>query len=200
MIYLFSGTPGSGKSLHSAKVIYEKLQKGKTVISNFDINKNKIKHCKGEHHYIPNWELTPDKIIDISRNHFDGKKVKEDEILLIIDECQLIFNSRDWQQKGRNEWLSFFSQHRKFGVLIILVAQFDKMIDRQIRGLIEYDYIHRKVANYGFFGAILSMFALGKLFVNVKMWYPLKEKIGSQFFVARPKYYSLYDTFNTFDS
>ena len=40
MIYFYSGTPGSGKSLHVAKDIYTKLfiNKG-NVIANFDINR-----------------------------------------------------------------------------------------------------------------------------------------------------------------
>ena len=79
----------------------------------------------------------------------------EDQILLVIDESQLIFNARDWQKAGREKWLSFFSQHRKYGYHIILVAQFDRMIDRQIRSLIEYEYVHRKVGNYGIKGRAL---------------------------------------------
>ena len=46
----------------------------------------------------------------------------------------------------------------------------------------------------------MSMFALGKLFVAVQMWYPLKEKVGSEFFVARPGLYRLYDTYADFGS
>jgi zona occludens toxin (predicted ATPase) len=74
------------------------------------------------------------------------------------------------------------------------------MIDRQIRSLIEYNYIHRKVSNLGIGGKILSILSLGNLFVSVKVWYPLNEKVGSEFFQCRKKYYSLYDTYNTFGS
>ena len=38
MIDLYTGTPGSGKSLHCAKEIYNRLSRGKGVIANFDIN------------------------------------------------------------------------------------------------------------------------------------------------------------------
>lgn len=58
------------------------------------------------------------------------------------------------------------------------------MIDRQIRSLIEYELVHRKVSNYGLIGKILSMISIGNLFVSVKIWYPMKEKVGSQFFKA----------------
>jgi zona occludens toxin len=38
----------------------------------------------------------------------------------------------------------------------------------------------------------------GKLFVSVKVWYPLKEKIGSEFFHARKRYSQLYTSYDDF--
>ena len=70
----------------------------------------------------------------------------------------------------------FFSQHRKYGYDVTLIAQFDRMIDKQLRGLIEYEYIHRKLSNYGFGGKIMSLIFGGNTFVVVQMWYPLKLK------------------------
>lgn len=198
MIYLYSGTPGSGKSLHSASVIYWTLKRGKPVIANFDINQDFVSKVKGDFVNIDNEDLSPFKLMKYSQEYFGNKPIKEGEITLIIDECQMLFNARDWNAKGRNDWLYFFTHHRKYGYDIILIAQFDRMIDRQIRSLIEYEIIHRKVSNFGTKGKLLSMFALGKLFVSVKVWYPMKEKVGSEFFTAHKKYYKLYDTFNTF--
>ena len=104
---------------------------------------------------------------------------------MVIDECQLMFNARDWNAKGRADWLEFFTLHRHLGYRIILIAQFDRMIDRQVRSLIEYEYIHRKVSNFGIYGKIISLFSLGNLFVSVKIWYPMKEKVGSETMHAR---------------
>lgn len=196
MIYLYSGTPGSGKSLHTAKVVYRTLRLGLPVIANFNFN---YSGKKNNFYYVDNTELTPDYLQDFSRQYWNGRRVLEGRILLVIDECQLLFNAREWNIKGRAEWLGFYTQHRKMGYDIILVAQFDGMIDRQIRALIEYEVIHRKVSNYGLGGKFISMFALGKLFCGVKVWYPMKEKVGQIFFTARKKYYSLYDTYNTFE-
>lgn len=204
MISLYSGTPGSGKSLHAASVIYWALKRGRPVVCNFPISVSKVSKnvVKINFFELSNSDLTPEWLITFSKVYFwsAGKPVREGSITLIIDECQLLFNAREWQQTGRSEWLSFFTQHRKYGYNIILVAQFDRMIDRQIRSLIEYEYVHRKVSNFGVGGFFLNLFAGGKLFVAVKIWYPLKEKIGSEFFRARKKYYSLYDTFDTFGS
>jgi zona occludens toxin (predicted ATPase) len=118
--------------------------------------------------------------------------------VLYIDEAQLLFNSREWQSKERHEWLTFFTQHRHFGYDIILVAQFDRMLDRQIRGLIEYDYVHRKINRAGRFGAFLGFMTGGNLFVMIKNWYPISEKVSSEFFLGNKKLYDLYDSYNCF--
>lgn len=202
MIYLYSGTPGSGKSLHQAEDIYWTIHNGKPVLANFEINIDVIKGNKskfGEFYYIPNDILKPELLIAYSKIYFRDHKFKEGAIRLYLDECQIIFNARDWQAKGRKEWLSFFTQHRKYGYDIYLVAQFDRMIDRQIRSLIEYEVIHRKVKNFGKYGFIMNAAAAGSLFVAVKMWYPMKERISSEFFKGHKKYYELYNTLNTFD-
>jgi len=199
MIDLYSGTPGSGKSLHTAFNIYHRMKQGRPIICNFQIDLMKFKN-KQNFTYCDNSDLTPDYLINYSREYYKNKRPKENEILLVIDECQIMFNAREWNIKGRAEWLYFFTHHRKFGYKIILVAQFDKMIDRQIRSLIEYEYVHRKVSNFGIKGWLLSFWSFGKLFISVKVWYPMKQKVGSEFFLARKKYYQIYDTFNTFDS
>lgn len=199
MIFLYSGTPGSGKSLHQARDIYYWLKYGRPLIANFDIDVSKIKKCKGEFQYWDNEYLSPERLIQYSDDYFRSHRFHEGAIRLYIDECQLMFNAREWQMTGRKEWLSFFTQHRKYGYDIYLIAQFDRMIDRQIRSLIEYEYIHRKVSNFGIFGKIMSAVSLGKLFVCVKVWYPLNEKVGSEFFKAKKQFYSLYDSYKHFE-
>lgn len=198
MISLYSGTPGSGKSLHVAKEIRDRAMMGKPTIGNFEVNLSKYK--KADYTYCPNDQMTPEYLIEYSREYFKTHHFKEGAIWCIIDECQLLFNAREWQQTGRAQWLSFFTQHRKYGYNIILIAQFDRMIDRQIRSLIEYEYIHRKASNYGIGGMIFSLCAGGNLFIAVQMWYPLKARIGSEFFHARKKYWSIYDSYTTFNA
>lgn len=196
MITLYSGTPGSGKSLHLAKDIRDRAILGKPTIGNFRCNLSKFK--KADYTFLPNSQLTPQYLIDYSKRYFENHRFREGAILLCIDECQLLFNAREWQQTGRAQWLSFFTQHRHFGYNIVLIAQFDRMIDRQIRSLIEYEYIHRKASNFGIGGTIFSICSGGKLFVSVHMWYPLKTKIGAEFFHARKKYWSIYDSYEIF--
>lgn len=203
MIVLYSGTPGSGKSLDTAMTIYNWCRRGAPIICNFLVNVDNIKVKRTKDiHYMPNGELDPDKLVAFSRDYFSGRRCKEDSILLVIDEAQLLFNARDWSVKGRDRWNWFFTMHRHFGFFIILCAQFDRMLDRQVRGLIEYEYIHRKVKNMGLKGIFLSclMLSPANLFVKVKVWYPMRERIGCDFFQCRRKYYSIYDTFALLDT
>lgn len=200
MIYLYSGTPGSGKSLHVARVIYYTLMRDKPVICNFEINTAYVKHAE-RFRFVDNTELKPELLMECSREYFAGRKVKEGQITLVIDECQIMFNSRSWNAKGRDAWNKFFQLHRHLGYDIILVAQFDRMIDRQIRSLIEYEQIHRKVSNFGVKGKLFCLLTLSPhLFVSVKVWYPMRQKVDSDFFRASKRYYRLYDTYLLFDS
>lgn len=198
MIYLYSGTPGSGKSLHMARTIYYCLLRSKPVICNFDINRKYVKHSD-LFKYIDNSSLTPDFLMDYSREYFKDKKMKESEITLFIDEAQMLFNARSWDAKDREKWNKFFQIHRHFGYDIMLVAQFDRMIDRQIRSLVEYEFVHRKVSNLGWRGILLCVVMLcPHLFTVVKVWYPMKEQVGKEFCRASKKFFRLYDTYMTF--
>lgn len=201
MISLYSGTPGSGKSLHTADRITWAIRMHHPVICNFDVNPDivgKDRYAK-YFKYVENQDLDPGFLVDYSRQFFDGRPIKEDKILLVIDEAQLLFNARDWGAQGRDRWVSFFTQHRKYGYSVILVAQFDRMLDRQLRSLIEYEFVHRKVSNFGWRGLLLSALLLSpRLFVSVKVWYPMKEKVGSEFFRFRCRNARLYDTYADF--
>ncbi len=201
MIELYSGTPGSGKSLHGAKDIRDQLRKKeRIVIGNFYVDTKAIKKCQGYYIMVENHRLTPDRLIQFSKRlswHLK-RRLREGEILLMIDEAQLFFNSREWQNIGRQGWLSFFTQHRKYGFNIILMAQFDRMLDRQIRCLIEYECIHRKVSNFGTIGFFVGLVTGNNLYVSVRRWYPIKEKLEMNVFVGKKSLFSIYDTFADF--
>ena len=198
MISLYSGTPRSGKSLHAADKIIWRSRLGRPVIANFTCNLAKYK--KAQFTYCPNADLTPEYLIEYAQQYFQGKPIREGEILLVIDEAQLMFNSLDTRRRGRHDWLRFFTLHGKLGYDIILIAQNDRMIDRQVRGLIEYEYIHRKLSNFGIRGLLLRCVTFGAGFVVVQRWYPIKQHIGQEFFRCRKSVYSIYDSYVLFDA
>ena len=157
----------------------------------FPLCYNKKKR-RGQFLYVPNNELTPEFFYQYAKDHHHLGK--ENQTLVVIDECQLLFNPRNWQDKYRINWINFFTQHRKWGYNFILISQFDRLVDRQIRALFEYEVKHRKVNNFK--GAKLLPV---NTFVAVEYWYGVKEKIGSEVFTFKKKYGSMYDTFKNFE-
>lgn len=203
MIYLYTGTPGSGKSLHVAREMQKWMSLySSPVIGNFSFNTEIARQKRyGGYLYIDNDDLTPDFLIWFSEKYRKVRKwekVPEETILLVIDECQLIFNAREWNAKNRKTWISFFTQHRKLGYRVILICQFAEMIDKQIRSLVEYEYIHRKVKNIGIFGTVMNAAALGGLHIAIKRYAPLREKVGQEFFKSNRYLFALYDSYNRF--
>lgn len=180
MIYLYSGTPGSGKSCHQAEDILFNLKHGRFVIANYSINTDLIKKKRGYFYQLENDVLTPKNLIKLADWWFQSHKFKEGAIRLYIDESQILFNAREWQKSDRSEWLKFFSQHRKFGFNIYLIAQNDRMLDRQIRGVIEYECIHRVLSNFGFKGILLSVLFGGRTYAVVTKWYPMAERVSTE--------------------
>ena len=202
MIYLYSGTPGSGKSYHAVVDIVKKLGRRdkNRVIANFPLAGKKI---TDRFEYWDNSDITISRLTAYAREHH--KLGVEGQCLIVIDEAQCIFNSRDWNGKGivhsalkkqpdsRMDWIKFFSQHRKFGFNVILIAQSDKMLDKQIRSLIEYDVKHIKMNN-GFF------FFLPTSFLAVEKWYGQRMKLGSQVIWYHKRIAALYDSYALFDA
>lgn len=200
MIYLYSGTPGSGKSCHQAEDILFNLKHGRFVIANYSINTDLIKKKRGYFYQLENDVLTPKNLIKLADWWFQSHKFKEGAIRLYIDESQILFNAREWQKSDRSEWLKFFSQHRKFGFNIYLIAQNDRMLDRQIRGVIEYECIHRVLSNFGFKGILLSVLFGGRTYAVVTKWYPMAERVSTEMHHIRKKFYRLYDSYKSFSA
>lgn len=200
MINLYSGTPGSGKSLHAIKKIKEYYFNKKWVITNFDVNFFWDGKKYGKYLRLKNECLNVYTLQNISKEYCNEikRRVKEEEILLVIDEAQLIFNTREWSSPDRKEWISFFSQHRKLGYHIILISQHAEMLDKQIRALIEYEHIHRKIANLGNGGKILNVVFGGESFIDVTLYYSMSLKTGQEVFRGNKMLYDMYDTFTLF--
>lgn len=201
MIYLYSGTPGSGKSLHMAKVIYTVLKKTDCiVICNFLINPECFTDDEMKRFiFLDNFEMTPDNLIRIAEDYWVDHKAKsykdaESRIRLFIDESQVLFNARDWQKNYSLGWTNFFSVHRHYGFEVVLCTQMDTNLDKQVRALIETQCIHRKIENIGGGGRFVSLFFGGGLFYCVVRWYPMHEKVDGYFFIYRKKFAKIYDT------
>ena len=201
MIYLYSGTPGSGKSTHAAQTILDAVARKHPphIIVNFEVNADILGDKMRLIRYVPNYELSVEFLKRASRELFGDRRVSEGEILLVIDEAQLIFSPMVWQKTFSDGWQTFFTQHRKFGFDIILITQVDRMLNRSIRGLIEYEYIHRKVKNLGgFWGWFLSL-VIGRFYV-VETWYQVRNlRTGGHGIKYSKRAFQLFDTFKSWE-
>lgn len=207
MIQIYTGTPGSGKSLHLAKEIYTCLRKEKykKVICNFPINEKFFKKEELERFlFLDNDEITPKKLWDIgiewvNINYDLSLKKRENCCVLILDEAQLLFNSREWQKNQKKGWTEFFSLHRHAGYRVILCCQMMSAIDKQVRGLIEFEDSHQKLVHMGAIGAFINFILFGGVFRVVTYWTPKNERVDTTFFKYQNKFGELYDTHKLFE-
>lgn len=134
MINIVVGKPGMGKTYYLVKIAWHFIKKGVDVHSNFYINfdkliaKDKLRHPKRVYGQIIFWEKL-DELIDIRGG------------IILIDECQIYFNSRQW--KNLPPKLQYkFQQHRKHigkngqGLDIWGAVQNVKRIDTVVRELV----------------------------------------------------------------
>ena len=204
MITLFEGVPGSGKSLYASGQILDQLSLGHLVICNFPYEVPKSKRYKrGALVVVDDSELTVDFLMRWYRIWLKFRRAgvpKEHQIFLVVDEAGRLFNPRDWQRPDRRDWLTFFAQHRKLMFDVVLIAQQDTMLDKQIRGCI--DLVER-------FADIRKFFPdrgwyLPPLFKRQARVYLSKNarasQLGTRFFGVRRPWAAAYSTFSLFDS
>jgi len=192
MIEVAQGSPGSGKSAVAVARAILHVKKGGVVAANFSLvdgwadsiaSKNILVIILGLLRFFSLRDSLRYKLASSMYKRFyridslsairaidprsesvdiykDKGKYSEGSGLLILDECQLIFNSRKWDKNF--EWIEFFTQHRKLGWNVILIAHSIDMIDSQIRPLAEYESRFRNLqkVRWPIVGLPLSPFPL----------------------------------------
>lgn len=219
MIYMYTGVPGSSKSLHIAAEISKNLKAGRNVIANLYFNDALVEGNKGHFIQISNQELLEtsfkfDRNSRISEHdkryysyilglynfaeNFHTRDERGDFIegqtLLVIDEAQMIFNPRKWNRNDRLLWVEFLTIHRHLGFDVILASQSEKNIDKQIFRLVQTIVEHRNVKEYRTFGRFLAFICGGNLFMHNYKYAGMNKKdshIRSRFFVGE-QYYKYY--------
>lgn len=219
---LYSGTPGSGKSLNVTRKILLNLWAGRDVISNYPIKFTKREIRKGyadRFFYADEDFINVFNLVKFAKMRGYLKNRRESQCLVVIDEAGVRFNDKTdkeekraleeffssdsdasvsvkvYGKKDRQQWVKFFSQHRKFGFDFILVAQSDRMIDRQIRNMVEKEYIHRKMSNMVWWFRLLPV----KFFVIIEKYYGLSMKTDTEFMIFRRSIANRYDSMKLFD-
>lgn len=197
MIKLFTGTPGSGKSYNAVREALIWLRAGRKVIANFALkftDREKKKGMDQRFTYLTNDEITISRLVMYAIDNGMLEFQHEAQCLVIIDEAGGRFNSREFGKTDRKEWIDFFSQHRKLGFDFILVAQADRMIDKQIRGYIEYEIKHRRANRVSVFRYIPWV----KIFVAVQYWYQQRQRMEAEWIMLKKKTANKYDHMKMF--
>lgn len=154
MIIAFTGTPGSGKTYDAVRKIIENLKMGRVVFTNIDgMNSPEclemIKMVTG----------LSDHGLACKLYFFEQDQVEEfwfhviPGALIVIDEVQNVFNSREWQSKKNVAFNAWASVHRHHGYDVVLITQSVMRIDTAVRALIEWTYVYRKI---NFFGSLVQ--------------------------------------------
>ncbi len=150
MIIGYVGTPGSGKTYEAVLCILENLKKGRVVYTNIDglempICREMIKNVCDLSDLAIEKQL---KILEPGQldnfwNHIEPK------CLVVIDEVQKVFSSREWQSEKNKHFGFWASTHRHNGFDVILITQNPERVDSAVRGLFEWTYLFRKVNFFG---------------------------------------------------
>jgi hypothetical protein len=171
MIEVCQGTPGSGKSAAAVARAIMHLKKGGVVAANFSLTQGwsdeiakrnlyarfsdkyryKLSSCLHSRFYRVNslsaiQKISPRK--EAVGLYTDNGTYSEGSGLLILDEAQLVFNARKWENNF--DWIQFFTQHRKLGWNVVLIAHTIEMLDSQIRPLAEYESRFRNLQKLKF--------------------------------------------------
>jgi zona occludens toxin (predicted ATPase) len=150
MIIGFAGTPGSGKTYEAVKKITDNLQWGRVVYTNIDGISDPVclemikSYCelsdlalKKQLHFLEDWQV-PDFWMHVQPGS-----------LIVLDEVQKVFSSREWQTTKNNAFASWASTHRHNGFDVVLISQAVERIDSAVRALLEWTYVFRKVNFFG---------------------------------------------------
>jgi zona occludens toxin len=161
MIIIHEGVPGAGKSYDAVKKILAALKKGRTIYTNID-GLDRPECLEYISSYIG---TTREDLADILFFIEKGKiqnfwDYTAEGSLIVIDEAQLFFNSRDFSKQSNREFSDWASTHRHHGYDLILITQRAERIDTAVRSLAEFKYRYRKLSFFG------SMFNSGFMVYN----------------------------------
>lgn len=122
MIVGIIGKRGCGKTLTMAKTVIDMLKKGKTIYTNFHLNK---KYIDKKYH----------KKIHLLDNEFfkNYKDFKLYNCALFIDEIYVYIDSRTSSSKRNRLWSYFINQTRKRDVDLYYTTQFFRQVELRLR-------------------------------------------------------------------
>lgn len=136
-VFVVTGNLGAGKTLVAVSRIQKYLQEGRRVATNLDLKLenmldpyNKTADCIRLED-IP----TVESFKAIGRG-YEGELVGDQKNgLVVLDECALWLNSRDWNDKERRKLIDYFVHLRKMRWDLVILIQDIEALDKQFRAL-----------------------------------------------------------------
>lgn len=113
MIVLYKGRIGSGKTLTMVKDAYQYYQEGYKIYANFQL-------AFGEY-------ISGEEVLKLD------KQSKLKNCVLVLDEVQTFFDSRNFKKSENKDFSYFIQQIRKRNIIILCTAQYVNTIDLRLR-------------------------------------------------------------------
>ncbi len=198
MIEIYQGRIGGGKSYASISRIAQHLAVGGWVYSNIEINPEGMAKLLAKKYGV---EFDPDSYLPLPDQVWGWQEqifwgTRSMDVLVVIDEAQVFYNSRDWQRTANEHarMLTFLTQSRKACVSVIFVTQHAENIDKQFRLLSQNFWTFRDMGKFG----PLAPF-MGFCFLAVARDY-VGEPLGTRLVPKSKLIFGAYDTLAFLDS
>jgi hypothetical protein len=208
MIQIVTGKLGAGKTMHTVRMMFEKLCRGSTVVTNIDVNWSAMKELAASYAgvHLDDAQLVKlDPAADKNWQRSIPFGTRKLPVQVYLDEIHLFYNSRDWAQteKFQRQLLSFLTQSRKACVDVTFIAQDAETIEKQFRAQAEWELAVVSALHIPL-GALIKIFHwFFPCYIVRKRSVSAQEKskvlIGKQWCLYHPRWWSLYHSFQFLD-
>lgn len=137
-VYIVTGKLGAGKTLAMVGRMQDYLAAGRMVATNINLDVRKLLTKRPAH--LP-LRLPDRPTIEDMRGIGVCHTTCREELNggIFLDECGTWLNSRQWGDKGRQDFIDWLLHTRKLGWDVFLIVQHLNLVDKQIReALAEY--------------------------------------------------------------
>ncbi len=192
-VFFITGKLGAGKGLVSVSHMVEKyIQRGRRVATNFNLF---FEHYPNPHRRELHVIRLPDKPtaehLSAIGTAYAGDYDESQNGLILLDECASWFNSRQWNDKGRQALIEWLIHARKLGWDLYFNVQSFEVVDSQARQLIGEHVVNCYAGKKLPIIRLLPFkFHLGTVYYMLDGG---KQKVDTWLYKA-DRYYKLYDT------
>lgn len=190
MISCYEGLPGAGKTYDAMRKLLDNLSQGRRILTNISGPDQEEKQEIIKHFLNLDDSQLKENLVTLQDHQVTEfwNYLKPGD-LIIIDEAQNFFNSRDWQRKENRAFGRWASEHRHQGVDLILITQNVERIESSVRSLIEFTYRYKKL---NMFGNLVK-----KKYIRFCYYGPSLDQIGQKTCSYDPKIFKCYKSYFT---